>query len=684
VSVTLLLLLLLIQGPEGAGMRMQSVANASLSNTTFYANTASRAGGGLAVLRSNLGIISSSISHNTAQLGGGIAADSSQVTLQDVVLDANAAALLPNTRKQRQQQQQQQPAVDEAGSATSVLQFASMMYAEGSAGGLLLQRSTLTVANTQLTGNSADWEAGALLLQQPGQFTIRSSRFDSNTARDGSGGGLVARGGGPSLATGVISNCSFDRNTAAGSGGSVVLDSGIGLLEVQYEQCTFSGSAAGLDGGGIAAAGPTVLQCRECEATGHTAARIGGWLSCLGCRSLILQDSSSSGNQAAAAGGSVSCNGCGVFESQGSSYSDNVASDGGALAVQATADVGIDSCQFDSNEATAQQASAAAEEDPRQQLLHQLPPAWQALYAGADAEAAITGSSSSSQGGAGGGMLVAGVGSAVLVSNTLRNNSGSTGGAIYASVASSCATTGQAFLTSKARSSSSSSSSSSSGGGGRSSGSSSSNSSCQIQLANLTANDNTASLAGGVLYTSTPKALQLETEVTSSSGSSTSVQPATGEQQQQLLQQLAADNSAGAGSSQDVDSCRSGAASAPVRLSLLRDADLRSIVPLPNTGRSLLQQQQQQQVEVKAPVAGMVRDSSSAGSTGRRLQQFGGRGFIGNLGIASENTIRSASDAVDATSAGKNVKPCMVVQLCDICTCLNVVQQQSVIVTFST
>ncbi|WIA13549.1 hypothetical protein OEZ85_007118 [Tetradesmus obliquus] len=183
------------KGPEGAGMHLQSVANATLRNTSFIGNTASRAGGGLAVLRSNLAIVSSSLSHNTAQLGGGIAADSSQVTLQDVVLDANAAALQPSTRQQQQQQQDS----DEAGSATSVLQFASMMYAEGSAGGMLLQRSTLDVVDSQLTGNAADWDAGGLLLQQPGQFNISGSSFESNTARDGSGEAVDATSAGVTL-----------------------------------------------------------------------------------------------------------------------------------------------------------------------------------------------------------------------------------------------------------------------------------------------------------------------------------------------------------------------------------------------------------------------------------------------------------------------------------------------------
>jgi hypothetical protein len=623
----LLLLLLLAQAPEGAGLHMQYVTNATLRNTTFAANTANRAGGGLAALHSSLAITSSSISHNTAQLGGGLAVDSSQVHLQEVTLDANTALLQPSTLKQ---QQQQQGSDDEAGSATSVLQFASMMYAEGSAGGLLLQRSTLTVRDGSLTSNSADWDAGALLLQQPSSFSISSSTFGSNTAREGSGGGLVARGGGPAVASGVLSNCSFAGNSAAGSGGSAVLDSGIGLLDVQYEQCTFDGNTAGLDGGGVAAMGPTALHCSGCDGVRHSAAGSGGWMSCQGCRSLILQGSSSSGNQAAAAGGAVSCSGCGVFQTRDSSYSSNAASNGGGLAVQATADVGISGCQFAANRAAAQELGVAGAADPLQRMLHQLPQAWQALYAGPAAEAAAPGSSSSSSSqawGAGGAVFVSGAGAAVLVSNTLNNNSGSTGGAIYASVASACQMPGQGYPNSTQAGSSSSS-----------------NASCQIQLANVTATDNAASLAGGVLYTSTPQALLLGTEVitssSSSSGSSSiSVQPASAEQQRQLLQQLAADNSAGGSSSADVDSYWSGAASSPVRLSLLQDADSHSSDPVANTGQI---QQQQQQIAA----AGVTRGA------GRRLQQFGGRGLIINLGIASESTIRSALDAVDATSAG--------------------------------
>jgi hypothetical protein len=158
--------------------------------------------------------------------------------------------------------------------------------------------------------------------------------------------------------------------------------------------------------------------------------------------------------------------------------------------------------------------------------------------------------------------------------------------------------------------------------------------------------------------------LLLGTEVitrSSSSGSgssSISAQPASTEQQQQLLQQLAADNSAGGASTADLDSYRSGAASSPVRLSLLQDADLRSTATVANAGQ--IQQQQQQQ---QAAAAGV---SSGARVTGRRLQQFGGRGLITNLGIASENTIRSASDAVDATSAGA----CRELVTCQLLACV--------------
>jgi parallel beta-helix repeat protein len=74
---------------------MSSISSAQLTNITLSNNTASGAGGGLAIQRSQqIHITDSNVINNSAPLGGGLATDSSMVELRGVNMTGNSAQVV--------------------------------------------------------------------------------------------------------------------------------------------------------------------------------------------------------------------------------------------------------------------------------------------------------------------------------------------------------------------------------------------------------------------------------------------------------------------------------------------------------------------------------------------------------------------------------------------------------------
>uniref|UniRef100_A0A383VEU3 TRP C-terminal domain-containing protein n=1 Tax=Tetradesmus obliquus TaxID=3088 RepID=A0A383VEU3_TETOB len=169
--------------------------------------------------------------------------------------------------------------------------------------------------------------------------------------------------------------------------------------------------------------------------------------------------------------------------------------------------------------------------------------------------------------GAGGGLCMSGAAAATIQANSLTGNKGSTGGALFASA--DCEAVA----------------------GGCRAG--------QVNVTDLTARDNSATEAGGVLYTTTPAAVNV---------GDAGKDPASAEQRrQQIVQQLSESNTVGQ------DGYGPAVASFPTTLSLMHTAqDEEGVVaPQPKaTEQAVLQQQQQGQQQPKQ------------GSSGRRLQQL--------------------------------------------------------------
>jgi hypothetical protein len=119
------------------------------------------------------------------------------------------------------------------------------MYASTTGGAILVQSTSLSIADSSLTGNTAGGDAGALFAQAPTGLDIAYVTFADNVAERGVGAAAVLRGAGAAVAAGV-KGCSFTGNTAKlGNGGAVVIDSGLGALDVACKGCKFESNKAG-------------------------------------------------------------------------------------------------------------------------------------------------------------------------------------------------------------------------------------------------------------------------------------------------------------------------------------------------------------------------------------------------------------------------------------------------------
>jgi hypothetical protein len=487
-----------------------------------------------------------------------------------------------------------------------------------------MQSCAVQIDSCTFDDNTAERSAGALLVRQPLQLLLVNASLTNNTATQGVGGAMVVTG----LVTGQaaaavvykltavdqtppaaaaataaaevrMQDCSFISNAAsAGSGGAAVFDSQLGGLTVSCKSCKFAGNSVGGDGGGIAAYGQTEFDCVDCSSNDNSAGCSGGWMFCSGCSSVSLTRGDNTNNSAAAEGGAVACQGCSTFSGNEGSYISNAAASGGAVAVQSAADVTLQSCDFNSNNAEQQKSNGISWNANTSnssgadvvlasllqlQLADTLPLQWQLLY-GVGAAAAAAKMDCSTMG-SGGAVCVSNAAAARLDDCEWHNNRASTGGAVFASATAACSasTAAPTAVASTADSSSSSSSGQ-----------------CLVKMTVTSATGNSADQAGGVLYTSTPDAIQLHSSSSSGDVSGGFQAPWS------LLQQLQRDNTVGAGG------YGAGAASFPAQLSLVRpeqperqqqqqeEGDTKQVTQLGRRSRRLLQQQQQHQQQESA------------------------------------------------------------------------------------
>ena len=204
---------------DGGGIRNEgtlTLTNSTVSGSSAGRDTGCRTddpnllcseGGGI-WNAGTLTLIESTVSGNSAPFGGGISNRRGSLTIIDSDVLANSA--------------------EGCRGAAAVL---------CSGGGGVWNEGTLTMSNTTVSGNSADWGAG---LYNRGVPTLTSSTFSGNSAGF-DGGGLLNFG------TLTLIDSTVADNVAGQSGGGIANEAGT----LQLTNSTLSGNTAAAAGGGM-------------------------------------------------------------------------------------------------------------------------------------------------------------------------------------------------------------------------------------------------------------------------------------------------------------------------------------------------------------------------------------------------------------------------------------------------
>ena len=225
---------------------------------------------------------------------------------------------------------------------------------------------SITVAKTVVSGNHAEnGDIGGILALipagglKPAHIVIDAVTFLSNTADDGSGGGLIAdtssvkgkitvknsvfignsasETGGAALIVGglaTVSGTTMSNNQANGEGGALLgLGSVAGTLAIKSSR--FEGNSSGGNGGAIHFEGETLATVAGSFFSANKSADLGGAISALNTASLTISSSTITGNRAfTKSGGGIALEGS-TLVLKGSVVSGNIAdtSGGGIYAI---------------------------------------------------------------------------------------------------------------------------------------------------------------------------------------------------------------------------------------------------------------------------------------------------------------------------------------------------------------
>ena len=196
---------------------------------------------------------------------------------------------------------------------------------EPNGGGAIYNDEHLTLMNSVLTGNAAQWGAG-IYNAESGNLTVTGSTISGNTGT-GSGAGLYNFGGIASVIQSTIS-----QNVAPDGGGIRNVNEGFLTLK----QSTVSNNSANGQGGGILNDGDTIT-IEDSTISGNDAIRGAGLYNASGNMDIVR--STISGNEASDSGGGIT-NFVGDLTLTGSTVSGNSANYGGGL--YAAGSIGFD------------------------------------------------------------------------------------------------------------------------------------------------------------------------------------------------------------------------------------------------------------------------------------------------------------------------------------------------------
>jgi hypothetical protein len=183
---------------------------------------------------------------------------------------------------------------------TLTVSYSVLSGNSASAGGGIYNFGTLTVSNSTLSHNTADLNGGGIRNQTGASLYVSYSTFSANAAENGGGGGLITLG-----TEVIISHSTFSGNTATsgsrGTGdGAGLYDNGFGTLTVR-DSAIYGNSAGGVGGGLANNLGEIVVS--NSTLSGNTAS-VGGGIS-INFNPLWISSSTVSQNSATSAGGGI-------------------------------------------------------------------------------------------------------------------------------------------------------------------------------------------------------------------------------------------------------------------------------------------------------------------------------------------------------------------------------------------
>jgi CSLREA domain-containing protein len=198
---------------NGNGGAINNIGTLTVTNCTFFSNTADSGDAGFGGAISNDGpanISNSTFSHNSVNFfGGGILnAFAGRLTVTNCTFTDNGAVLGG-------------AGIYNIGAATVTnSSFSGNSTDDGMGGGIFNFGGTLSVSNCTFSQNSAESFGGGIDNLSPtddqegSTVTVTNSTFSGNSASD-AGGGLDNEGGG----TATVINCTFSGNSAPAGGG---------------------------------------------------------------------------------------------------------------------------------------------------------------------------------------------------------------------------------------------------------------------------------------------------------------------------------------------------------------------------------------------------------------------------------------------------------------------------------
>lgn len=247
-----------------------SLENLTISECVLASNSAVLRGGAVNQIGGALTLIATTVSDNTATMGGGISLNGSRATIEDTTIRGNSV---------------------------SYVEAQGDIYAEG--GGIYAENTELVMVQSSVSGNFAQgpsWTRGGGISQVGGNLHVVDSTFSDNAARGelgGVGGAVGMDGAQVRLTRSVVS-----MNTA-GSGGGLYVQGGT----LFGEELTVSENVANV-GAGLYATRTSIVLGSSQIADNSAEGGAGIWIndSKASVRDSRLVGNTSSGRGSAAAG----------------------------------------------------------------------------------------------------------------------------------------------------------------------------------------------------------------------------------------------------------------------------------------------------------------------------------------------------------------------------------------------